>query len=1119
MKTNDLFILPEQRVLQAAHSESFRPPANGTHRLMRSVEIKARSGLGVQPTHVGCYSRRFGQMKFFVFLATLLSFVLPGHRSLAQAPGPLVWSAGPQLPSPRTDCAAVLAPDNAVLLLGGASPAGSQIVPRLAANATAWTTAPEMEGSRIAPGAVRLGAWGILVFGGVQGGEATDEALRYDYYFGDSQDAEKLQTPRARFAFAADTAGRAYAIGGQNASGQTLASVERYDSGADQWTFVAPLPAARWGACAVATTNGFIYVMGGSEAGSIRANTYRYNIAANAWEELAPLPLGVREAAAVLMGERIYVLGGVAATGRVSSVQVYNLGTAAWAFDTDLPAARSSHAAALRTSGEILVAGGYDAAGQPTATVFTTQRLNEPETAPVITSAPVTTASLDRPYSYDVNASGNPPPTFALEVAPAGMSIDAGSGLISWQPVAGQLGVQAVTVRASNRAGQATQSFNITVVADTIAPTPPASVQVVAVTTNSVDLTWTAATDANGVASYRVYRQYRCGFRGIQRCYALVQSGIGGTNVTISGLPPLTSYTYTVRAVDAAGLESGNSPLVSFRTLSRPVSFYYTHNGVQVTPVSSPANSLLEIHLSCSANPAATFSIVSGPPAMTLDPFSGLASWTPTPADVGTNTVVFRATNSEGSADLTVTINVLADIPRLSVQQLSGPAVAGVAYAAQVHDASHTPSTFALVAAPSGMNIEPGTGLIHWLPTPDQAGQTVVTIRATNDAGPAEITYGFYAHFTGPVSDIVVTNLTELYPVASWLPPLGTGADRTAGYEIVVTARYRNGRAWRTQRLTYNTSADNPSVELTGLTSGRAYSLSVYALDAAGNRGLANTNPVSFTPRPALPVIGWTVRNANGSAYVVAEQEAILQLTNHQAAFGAATYTLVSAPAGFTLDPVTGTGHWTPSASDVGTTSVTVRASNQVGPKDTVIPIQVYFSGPVLNATALRVADTASVSWSPPVDNVFPVVSNRVTRHWQWGSRSYSSTILVAGDSATFALVPTGAVWHKGVTIAPVDAAGHVGVPTPLIPYNGALPADLPPAEPAWIENLTLQPDGTPLLNVGGVPGQAVQVEVSTDLGFWETAAELTIGPESTAQFPDMEGRNLPSGFYRLRVQ
>lgn len=1037
--------------------------------------------------------------------------------------GPLVWMAGPDLPSPRSEAAAAIAPDNAVLLLGGTSPAGSTLVPKLSPGAAAWTTAPALDNTRVAPGAVRMNAAGILVFGGYQGGEATDEVLRYDYSFGDSQDAGKLLQPRDHFAFAVDGSGRAFAFGGLGSSGQTLASAERFDSAADEWTEIAPLPNARSGACAVATTSGYIYVFGGSAAGLVRTNTFRYNIANDSWDEAASIPVGVQNAAVVLFGERVYVLGGVASTGTVSSVQVYDLTTGVWSFDTDLPAARSSHAAVLGSLGQIIVAGGFDAVGQSTASVYQSQRLNIPETAPVFTSIAVTAASLDRAYSYDVNATGNPTPTFALDAAPAGITIDGSTGLISWQPVAGQVGVHAVSVRASNRAGQTNQSFNIAVVADTVPPTPPTSLQVVAVGTNSVELSWSGATDANGIHHYNVYRQYRCGFRGIQRCYALVLSNVLSTSTTISGLPPLTSYNYAVRAFDSSGLSSPNSPLVSFKTLSPPVSFRYTFNGGISVPVSIPARSLLEIQLTCSANPAATFSIVSGPATMVLDELTDVVSWTPTPEDVGAHVAVFRAANSVGTADLTVPITVVADIPRLSVQGIPGAggsrdAVAGAEYSARVVDASHTPSTYSLISAPTGMSIEPDTGLIHWLPTPDHAGPTTVTVQANNAAGLAELTFGFYTHFTGRVSDIVVTNLTDLHPVASWTAPSGTGADQTAGYEIVATSRYRSGRAWRTQRLLFDTSADTPMVELTGLTSGRAYKLYVNAVDMAGNKGLVNTNPVSFTPQPGVPSIGWTVSNANGGSVVIAGQEALVQLIDYNTNFGPTAFTVVSAPAGFVLDPVTGTGRWTPSAADVGAAVVTVRAINSIGPRDSTIGFPVYFSGPVLNAFATRAGDNGSASWNPPADNVLPVVSNRLTIHWQWNSRSYSRTTLVSGNNSSFALVPTGAVWHKGVTIAPMDASGHVGVSTPLIPYNGALPAELPPAEPAWIENIAIRADGTPCLDIGGVLGQTLQVEVSDDFILWEPLGELIIGGDGMVQFPDLAGKNLPSGYYRLKI-
>ncbi|MBK6282656.1 MAG: putative Ig domain-containing protein [Draconibacterium sp.] len=67
----------------------------------------------------------------------------------------------------------------------------------------------------------------------------------------------------------------------------------------------------------------------------------------------------------------------------------------------------------------------------------------------------------------DVNATGNPAPIYSLTNSPAGMTINATTGLIEWTPGAG--GNYNVTVEASNGVNPAaTESFVIAV------PIPPA---------------------------------------------------------------------------------------------------------------------------------------------------------------------------------------------------------------------------------------------------------------------------------------------------------------------------------------------------------------------------------------------------------------------------------------------------------------------------------------------------------------------------------------------------------------------------------------------------------------------------------------------------------------------
>ncbi len=85
----------------------------------------------------------------------------------------------------------------------------------------------------------------------------------------------------------------------------------------------------------------------------------------------------------------------------------------------------------------------------------------EVEVAPVITSTPVTEGFVGEPYSYDVNATGYPVPSFELTVSPAGMAIDSVTGVITWTP--GAEGDYDVEVRASNSAGDDTQAYILSI--------------------------------------------------------------------------------------------------------------------------------------------------------------------------------------------------------------------------------------------------------------------------------------------------------------------------------------------------------------------------------------------------------------------------------------------------------------------------------------------------------------------------------------------------------------------------------------------------------------------------------------------------------------------------------
>lgn len=93
--------------------------------------------------------------------------------------------------------------------------------------------------------------------------------------------------------------------------------------------------------------------------------------------------------------------------------------------------------------------------------------------APIITSTPVTTATVGVIYYYDVEATDPEVDTltYSLIAKPAGMIINSVNGLVSWVPTA--KGNYVVIVEASDGALSDTQSFTVVVKKPYVPPCPP----------------------------------------------------------------------------------------------------------------------------------------------------------------------------------------------------------------------------------------------------------------------------------------------------------------------------------------------------------------------------------------------------------------------------------------------------------------------------------------------------------------------------------------------------------------------------------------------------------------------------------------------------------------------
>jgi hypothetical protein len=135
------------------------------------------------------------------------------------------------------------------------------------------------------------------------------------------------------------------------------------------------------------------------------------------------------------------------------------------------------------------------------------------------------------------------------------------------------------------------------------------------------------------------------------------------------------------------------------------------------------------------ANPGdtITYSLVTFPAGMTINPGSGVITWIPGIGQAGPNAVIVQATdNTTLSTTQSFTVTVAA--PPVITSTAGLAATVGVAYGYQViaTDVNGGPFTYSLDAAPAGMTIS-ATGLIAWTPAAGQVGLNAVTVRVTDN--------------------------------------------------------------------------------------------------------------------------------------------------------------------------------------------------------------------------------------------------------------------------------------------------------------------------------------------------------------------------------------------------
>jgi len=534
-----------------------------------------------------------------------------------------------------------------------------------------------------------------------------------------------------------------------------------------------------------------------------------------------------------------------------------------------------------------------------------------------ITTAPANGAAR-QVYRYDavaVDPNGDPV-TYDLVLAPAGMAIDPATGAIAWMPRAEQVGAQQFVIRArDNQGGVTLQSVSVEISAANHAPVFSSAAGTQAVVGAAFGY-MVAAQDADGDAL----------------SFTLVDGPDGATLGEVFGVP---NRGILVWFPQAAGPESFTIEVRDNKGGTATQQFVVTavasaaNHGPVIT--TAPRTSI-PLGRTWFYLPEATdedhdrllYALDEGPAGMSIDPVTGQLIWTP--SAVGVTQVTLRVSDGRGGEiSQTFEIEVTAEEANGAPTIVSVPLTSAVVtesefrYRAQAVDPDHDPVAWSLVDGPEGVSIDPLSGEVRWTPRADQLGAQTIVIQVVDP---------FLASATQTIH-VVATCCNQ--PPAILSRPVTTAN---------VDARY-----------IYGVRAIDPE------NAALAYSL----VDAPSGMTIdATTGVIRWTPTAAqLGVTDVRVRVTDTSgasaeqAYAIEVTQVIPDLApifRSRAAFratvgalyeyvaeavdpegSAVTYSLLSAPAGMTIDPNTGLIAWAPSAAQAGPHVVIVAADDAAG--------------------------------------------------------------------------------------------------------------------------------------------------------------------------------------------
>ncbi|MEM7168367.1 MAG: putative Ig domain-containing protein, partial [Planctomycetota bacterium] len=358
---------------------------------------------------------------------------------------------------------------------------------------------------------------------------------------------------------------------------------------------------------------------------------------------------------------------------------------------------------------------------------------------------------------------------------------------------------------------------------------------------------------------------------------------------------------------------------------------------------------------------ALTYALTVAPSGASIDAVSGLIEWTPTANQVGDHDFTVEVTDDDvpplsDTQSFIVTVTDVNQPPLVDSTPITDATeLQPYLYTVTTTDPDGDQIILELTAGPAGMVLTPLPGPgdpsaeLSWTPQSDQIGPHVVTLTVTDNGSPPMISDQI---FTIVVADV------NFPPTISSFPPLTASQGTLYEYDLVgmdpdpgdvLDFEIDMGPAGM---LLTTTSATTATLSWTPIGSQLGgQQIRIRATDL-GFLATVQTFTVFVSPPPAAPTIQSTpVTTATELQLYNYDVDATDPLNDPL------TYGLAVAPAGATIDSVTGLISWIPQADQTGSNAFTVTATdNEVPPRSDMQSFTVIVDDvnqqPVITTTA-----------------------------------------------------------------------------------------------------------------------------------------------------------------------